>query len=378
MRVATASKELLGQRNQGESLAEGLSRLRVGHARPRRPDSGAANRLLHADRGRTREHELMSSLALASKSLVGGVLRQQPAEVGLRPKVARRGKAIQSEIASLGALQRVVPFVADVGEPGTAHSGRKRERSNLAWSKSRREICGPHPAEIEAVGDRTGPRPRAWLFPRAAKLLAQVDLPFHPLRSESRNIQAVVVEDGIDQLELIVIEQLRNFVADESPLLQPPNVGLERHRPIPAQEIQSRHIKTHSGAESGRTLRPGSSRLKFQSNPVGEGIAFRLFHLYQDIFLWIGAVRVLHGCIHLAEDAQIVEPGLGVQHALLAEWIARLYLQFALHHIVAGMLRPGYHHAVHCEAVPFHNGVTYVFAIGLAGQLGGDVKRGVG
>src|SRR5579863_403001 len=98
-------------------------------------------------------------------------------------------------------------------------------------------------------------------------------------------------------------------------------MGLEGQSLIPAQEIEPGHIKPDSWAKSRSALRAGCSRLEFQSDSVSEGVALRLLHLNQDIFLRVGAVGILHRGIHLAENAQIVEPGLSVEHPLLAEWL---------------------------------------------------------
>ncbi len=128
--------------------------------------------------------------------------------------------------------------------------------------------------------------------------------------------------------------------------------------------------------------RGGAGRLtglELQSQTVGEGVALRLLHLDQNILQGIGALRILHRGIHLAEDAQIVEPGLGVEQALLADGVSRVHLQFALHHVVARMLGSGNHDPVDREALAFLDVVSYVFAVRLASRgLGRDIEGGVG
>jgi hypothetical protein len=81
MRVAPARKELFGQRNGGDvgtrGLAGGVQRTRTG-----RQNLRAIKRLLHANAGRARKHELMSGLAVAAEGVISGILPQGAAEVG--------------------------------------------------------------------------------------------------------------------------------------------------------------------------------------------------------------------------------------------------------------------------------------------------------
>ncbi len=160
-------------------------------------------------------------------------------------------------------------------------------------------------------------------------------------------------------------------------------MGLKGERLVAAAYVQPGHVKLNSWAHACRALRCGGAgrlaSLKFQSQPVSEGVALGLLHLHQNIFLRIGSLRILHRRIHLAEDAEIVEPGLGVEQILLAERVSVMHLQFALHDVVAGVFGSRHHHAIHREAFPFLNRVGYVFTIGLVGRrLGRDFQRGVG
>ena len=88
-------------------------------------------------------------------------------------------------------------------------------------------------------------------------------------------------------------------------------------------------------------LELGLSRLEFQSHAVIEGVALGLLHVHQHILFPLRAVRILHRRIHLAEDAQIIEALLGVQHVDLTQRIARLDLDFTLHDKGAGVNQSG-------------------------------------
>src|SRR5450432_1862195 len=279
MRVAAAGEKLFRQRNQRNPGADRFVSIGVRRTGSRRKNPCTPERLLNADAGGPGKNVLACRFAFAAERLIGRVLRQQSPEIRFRPKVAGSYEAVQSEIASLGAFQRIVPLVANIGKSRSTHAGWQRQQREFAGVKIAGKIAGPHPPEVEAVGQRTRPRPCVRLRSRAAELLPQVDLPFQPLGSKSGNIQAVIVKNCVDQLELFVVKQLWNLIADQTPLLQPPHMGLKRYRPVPTQKIKPGDIEADSRAESSRTLRPGSSGLEFQSNTVGEGIAFGFFHL---------------------------------------------------------------------------------------------------
>src|ERR1700686_1907874 len=98
MGVAATCEKLLGQRNERDSLAHRLPRMRVQRTGSGGHDSGTSERLLQANACRTAKYELMSRLTFASKCIVGGILTERPAEIGFRTKIAGSGKTIQREI----------------------------------------------------------------------------------------------------------------------------------------------------------------------------------------------------------------------------------------------------------------------------------------
>ena len=125
-------------------------------------------------------------------------------------------------------------------------------------------------------------------------------------------------------------------------------MGLKSQCLVAPANVQPRHIKLNSGTYSCGPLGRGRARrlacLELQSNSVSKRIALGLLHLHQNILLRIGSLRILHGRIHLAEDPQIVEPGLRVEQILLAQRFALVHLQFALYDVVARMFGSGHHH----------------------------------
>src|ERR1700686_5736044 len=150
-------------------------------------------------------------------------------------------------------------------------------------------------------------------------------------------------------------------------------MGLKRQGLVAPADVQPRHVKLNSGADSGGPLRRSRPRrltsLEFQSNSISEGVALGLPHLHQYVLLRIGSFRVLHRRIDLAEDAQIIEPSLRSEEIPLAQRFTFVHLQFSIHNVVARMFRSGDQDAIHGEALPFLNSERYVFSMRLIGGL---------
>ena len=370
MRVAPAREELFRQRDQRKSLAERLIGLWVGSTRAWRTYPGAIERLLDADRRGSRENKLSVYFAFASKGLISRVLRQQSAEIRFRAQKPDRVEAIQGEVVSFRAFQRIVALVANEGKARAPHTRGQRKNRNFARREVRVEIASFDSSEIEPIGDRTRPRSRAWFRTGTADLLPQINLPFQSLRREGSHIQAVVVEDRVDQLELVTIEQLGNRVADQPPLLEPAYVRLEGQCLITPQEIEACHVEFHPRADSCSPLRgAGSGRLaglKLQSESVGKGIALGLADLYQYVLLGILPLWILHAGIDLAEDAQVIQPRLRVQQVPLAERIPGMHLQFSLHYEIVRMVQSSDHDLIDIEAFSLMNCEGHILTIRFA------------
>src|ERR1700676_921038 len=132
------------------------------------------------------------------------MLPERATEIAFRSEVRGRGKTIQREVGSLGALQRIVPLVVNKGEAGATHSGWKRQQGNFA--EIIREVASLHQTEIVAIRDRIRPRAGTRLGTGVSKLLPQIDFSLESLRGECCHVQTIVVERGVDQFELVVVE----------------------------------------------------------------------------------------------------------------------------------------------------------------------------
>src|SRR5579864_5124581 len=119
----------------------------------------------------------MSGPTLPSKRIIVGVLAKCPAEIGLRAERCGGCKSVQREIRSLGAFQRIVPFIVDKGESRASHTGWKREQSDFTGAKPLCEVARFDQTEIPAISNGIGSRARPRLDPGVSELLPQVDLP---------------------------------------------------------------------------------------------------------------------------------------------------------------------------------------------------------
>src|SRR5580658_1601269 len=129
-------------------------------------------------------------------------------------------------------------------------------------------MAGLHIAVIEAVGDG-----RRVIEQGLADLLAEIDFAFLALRGKGGNIETVVVKDGVEDLEAVLIEELGNFVTDQAALLQAAYVGLEGQGLIPAADVEAGDIESDTGAHAsracGRTGPRGEAGFEFQTEAVG-------------------------------------------------------------------------------------------------------------
>ena len=121
MRVATAAKETLGERNKvvtNRYFVRGVQQNRT--SKP----------VLNPRGGGACEYESSSRAAIAKERVIAGVFDQHPAEVGFRAKIAGGHSSFDSGVIPTRALQIVVAAVAYVKEVGSAHPGWLREERN--------------------------------------------------------------------------------------------------------------------------------------------------------------------------------------------------------------------------------------------------------
>ena len=83
-------------------------------------------------------------------------------------------------------------------------------------------------------------------------LLPQIDLALQSLRGEGGDVETVVVKNGVEKLQAIVVEELGNFVTDQAALLQPAHVGLEGQGLVTAAHVKSGDIESDAGTHAGR------------------------------------------------------------------------------------------------------------------------------
>ena len=115
-------------------------------------------------------------------------------------------------------------------------------------------------------------------------------------------------------------------------------MGLESNGLIATGEIQPSHIEAHPRTDAG-SRSGGLAGLEFKSNTVSKGVTVGLPDLHQNMLLRVGSLRVLYRSIDLAEDTQVVQLGLGIQQAFLAQWVAAFDLQFPVDHVVASVVQ---------------------------------------
>src|SRR5579862_30220 len=153
-------------------------------------------------------------------------------------------------------------------------------------------MAGLDHSVVETVSNRIWSRTSTRFPARGSELLPYVDLSLQPLRRKGRHIQAVVIEDRVDQLELVAIEKLRDLVAHKSSLLQTTDVRLERQGLVAPSEVEAGHIKFNARAYTRLALRclhsGGKSRLEFQPRAIGERVTLGFANLHQHILLRIG------------------------------------------------------------------------------------------
>ena len=134
---------------------------------------------------------------------------------------------------------------------------------------------------------------------------------------------------------------------------------------IASAEVQpgdaERDARTYSCFAQGLICTPGRlPGLKLQSQTIVESIALGLLNVHQYIFLTLVASRILNSRIHLAEDTEVVQALLGIQHINLAQRITGLDLDFTLHDGVAGVVQAGHVHLIHYGLIAFVDGISHI------------------
>ena len=158
MRVPTARKKLLWQRDQREILA-GRFAGRIQTGRIQRSNFRPANRLLKTDGCRTSQTRTGVHLTLAAKGVVGGILGQQAGKIRFRAQDSSSDETVQREVVSFRALQRVITLVANEGKSRSPDSSGQRQYGNspggssakllaLTRRKSKRYVIDEGPGRV--------------------------------------------------------------------------------------------------------------------------------------------------------------------------------------------------------------------------------------
>src|SRR5579864_3365828 len=198
MRVATAGKELFGKRDGGKfrtrRLAHGVERASSGRQDPR-----SFKGLHRPQRRRACQYEVTLGLALASKGMIGRILRQSATEIcgqgqgfasrrrlwrfGSRTEEAGGQEGVEREVVAFGALQGIVALIVDVGKSRAAHARRQRQNGDFARGELLRDGSRLNNPVIEAVRNPVVPGARPGFGAGISELLPPSDLSFQPLPS---------------------------------------------------------------------------------------------------------------------------------------------------------------------------------------------------
>ena len=203
-------------------------------------------------------------------------------------------------------------------------------------------------------------------------------------RGERQDVEAAV-EQPVEQQIQVRPPDPRRRVADQGPLLQGAQSGLEGHGVVQATEVQPRGLERHPRADAevaGGVGQAGGAAA--EAGEIGAAAhtqcpAPRLFHLEDHVLVWLAAVRVLHRHVHLLENAQLVQPLLGLQHIDLAERFPRLHLDLLFDDVAARVVQPADQHLVHVPPRAFDNRVDQIDPVGLTFRgLHGGGQVGLG
>src|SRR5713101_2480719 len=115
MGVASAAEKSLRQGNKSFACCRQLRWIQ---------QNRTSEWVLNPDTGGPGEDESSSGAAISQKRAIGGVLDQQPAEVGLGAKIAGGNTAFDGGVAAARAFQIEIAPVAHVEKIGGSYSGR--------------------------------------------------------------------------------------------------------------------------------------------------------------------------------------------------------------------------------------------------------------
>src|ERR1035437_5163068 len=280
MGVAPAAEKTLRQRNQALAAARRLRRVE---------QDRASEGVLDPDAGGTGENESLSRAAISKKRVIGGVLDQQPAEIGLGSKITGGNPAFDGGVAAARAFQIVIAPVTNIEKiRGAYPGGRGKKRDEVRGDFN---IAGLHAAITETVGER---RQFAVLF--LVQHLQDLQGALKAFRGKSGNVHGIVVKHRGGETKFVLVQQLGNVEPDQPPLLQLADVALHAERLMAAAHVDAADAQRYSRADSSLPqwlVRPerGLSGLELETDAVIESVAIRLARRDQHVL-----ARLRHVC----------------------------------------------------------------------------------
>src|SRR5205807_1309278 len=170
---------------------------------------------------------------------------QEPAEVGLRPKITGGRSGVKGSKGSLVRIGGIVARIANVGKRRDAHShrlGKQRDKIRINHQAVR---WNADPAIGKPVQQRR----------RFVPDLLDLRRAFQPFCLKRADIKSIVVKAGEIQGNVLEIKPARLFIADEDAFLKIAIAGLQGNGVVASTEVKARHVKGNARAGSGAALR---------------------------------------------------------------------------------------------------------------------------
>src|SRR5205809_3997004 len=245
-----------------------------------------------------RENKFPFLRAIFPKCMIGGILKKQPAEVGLGTEMAVGDPAVDCRVIALRSFQIAVPLVANVAERRHAYTRRLREKRNQILTDG--DIHRENKPEGHTIID----------YARLADFLLGLNRPFQSFRSECCDVNSIVVKGRKGKPPARAVEPSRRVIAQKAALLQASGIRFESDGMVAAAKVKPRDAKRNARAYPGlaQRLSCADSRLtglKFKSQPVIERVAFGFLHVDEHVLLQLIAFWIFVRGILLAENSQI-------------------------------------------------------------------------
>src|SRR5262249_33287667 len=114
-------------------------------------DHRTTKRVLHPYTGRTCKHQTLTRSLSSSKWVVRGVLHKDAAEVRLRSKIRGGHTSIDSEVATMGGLEIVVPPITNKSKSRLLEAYRLGQYGDLGGIEFRVDVQRFYEPVVESV-----------------------------------------------------------------------------------------------------------------------------------------------------------------------------------------------------------------------------------